>query len=105
MYQQPAPARQLQGRLRMNVQFTLCGVLILGSVCVGQTPVPDKVPETTFRVGTDLVLLNVSVFDQAWKVIKGLPKSAFTVLENGVKQEISVFRQPCGTRRCWEFNT
>jgi VWFA-related protein len=39
------------------------------------------------------VLLNVSVFDQNYKVIRGLPESAFTVLENGVKQEISVFRQ------------
>jgi VWFA-related protein len=39
------------------------------------------------------VLLNVSVFDPNWKVIKGLPQSAFTVLENGAKQEISVFRQ------------
>jgi Ca-activated chloride channel family protein len=50
-------------------------------------------PETTFRVGTDLVQLNVSVFDPSGKIIKGLPQSAFTVYENNVKQEISVFRQ------------
>src|SRR3954453_6789713 len=77
----------------MRVRFTLCGVLLLMGVCAAQTASPEKAPETTFRVGTDLVLLNVSVFDPDWKVIKGLPRSAFTVLENGVKQEVSVFRQ------------
>ena len=54
---------------------------------------PELVPETTFRVGTELVQLSVSVFDANYKVIKGLPQSAFTVLENGAKQEITVFRQ------------
>ena len=40
------------------------------------------------------MLLNVSVFDQNWtRSSKGLPKSAFTVKENGVPQEVSVFRQ------------
>lgn len=62
-------------------------------LCPAQSGQPEKAPETTFRVGTDLVQLNVSVFDQNWKVIKGLPQSVFTVFENGVKQEIGVFRQ------------
>ena len=93
MYQSAAAARQLQRRLWMSVQFTLYGILVMTGLCAAQTPAPEKVPETTFRVGTDLVLLNVSVFDPQWKVIKGLPQSAFTVLENGVKQEVSVFRQ------------
>ncbi len=60
---------------------------------MAQTASREKAPETTFRVGADLVQLNVSVFDANWKVIKGLPQSAFTVFENGVKQEVSVFRQ------------
>lgn len=60
---------------------------------MAQTEAPEKVPETTFRVGTDLVALNVSVFDQNWKVIRGLPQSAFSVKENGAPQQISVFRQ------------
>ncbi|HXS97247.1 MAG TPA: VWA domain-containing protein [Candidatus Limnocylindrales bacterium] len=64
----------------------------LAALCSAQTT-PDKPPETTFRVGTDLVLLNVSVFDAAGKILKGLPQSAFTVYENNVKQDITVFRQ------------
>lgn len=49
--------------------------------------------EATFRTDTRLVVLNVSVFDQEGKVVKDLPKSAFTVYENGEKQTLTVFRQ------------
>ncbi len=71
----------------------LCCLFLLPALCAAQSTEPEKVPETTFRVGTDLVALNVSVFDASGQIIKGLPRSAFTVYENGVKQEISVFRQ------------
>jgi Ca-activated chloride channel homolog len=78
----------------MRFRITLCCVLLTGALCLGQeAKPPELVPETTFRVGTDLVQLNVSVFDANWKVIRGLPQSAFTVFEDGVKQEIGVFRQ------------
>jgi VWFA-related protein len=77
----------------MSVRITLYGILFLSGLCPGQTTPAEKVPEATFKVGTDLVLLNVSVFDANYQVIKGLPKSAFTVQENGVPQEVSVFRQ------------
>src|SRR5579862_8778860 len=49
--------------------------------------------EATFRTGTRLVVLNVSVFDQTGKIVKDLPKSAFTVYESGEKQTLNVFRQ------------
>jgi Ca-activated chloride channel family protein len=74
--------------MRLAVAFTL-----FSAFCGAQTPPAEKVPEATFRVGTDLVQLNVSVFDSAGKILKGLPQTAFTVYENNVKQEISVFRQ------------
>jgi len=50
-------------------------------------------PVTTFRTESNLVSLNVSVFDKEGHVVKGLPKSAFTVYEDNQKQEIKVFRQ------------
>jgi len=49
--------------------------------------------EATFRADTRLVVLNVSVFDQAGKIVRDLGKSAFTVYENGDKQTLNVFRQ------------
>jgi len=77
----------------MRVKLTCCCVLVGAALCAAQNKAPELTPETTFRVGTDLVQLNVSVFDPNWKVIRGLPQSAFTVFENDVKQEIAVFRQ------------
>jgi VWFA-related protein len=81
----------------MTFRITLSWVLLGVAAGYGQQTAPPSspqlVPETTFRVGTDLVQLNVSVFDASWKVIRGLPQSAFAVFENGIKQEIGVFRQ------------
>ena len=77
----------------MRFRITLSCVLLAAGLCEAQDGQAEKTPVTTFKVGADLVQLNVSVFDSNWKVIRGLPQSAFTVLENGVKQEISVFRQ------------
>src|SRR6516162_9073835 len=48
---------------------------------------------TTFRTESNLVSLNVSVFDEEGRIVKGLPQSAFTVFEDNQKQEIKVFRQ------------
>jgi VWFA-related protein len=50
-------------------------------------------PVTTFRTESNLVSLNVSVFDQEGQLVKGLPQSAFTVFEDNHKQTIKVFRQ------------
>src|SRR5437764_379193 len=66
---------------------------LLATVCAAQTAQPENPPAAIFKAGTDLVLLNVSVFDSSGKIIKGLPQSAFTVYENNVKQDVSVFRQ------------
>ena len=65
----------------------------LAATTVAQDADRQRVPEATFRAGTDLVALNVSAFDDQGQIINGLPKAAFRVLENGVQQDISVFRQ------------
>src|SRR5579862_1865477 len=50
-------------------------------------------PVTTFRTDSNLVSLNVSVFDKDGHIVKGLPQSAFTVFEDDQRQETKVFRQ------------
>lgn len=67
--------------------------LLLAPLLAGQTQPPEKAPETTFKVGADLVQLNISVFDSSGHILKGLPESAFTVYENDVKQQIVHFGQ------------
>ena len=69
----------------------VCSFIV--AISAAQTKTPEQPPETIFRTGTDLVQLNVSVFDPSGQIIKGLPRNSFTVYENDVKQEISVFRQ------------
>jgi VWFA-related protein len=77
----------------MRVVLTLSYASMLAALAGAQGVQPEKVPETTFRAGTNLVVLNVSVFDAKGQVIKGLPKSAFTVQENHERQDVAVFRQ------------
>ena len=79
----------------MLFRTAFCSIVLLTAAASAQDTAAsrDPVPETTFRTTSDLVQLNVSVFDKDGKIIKDLPQSAFTVYENGVKQEIKVFRQ------------
>ena len=66
--------------------------LLTGAALWAQSTAPDVAPEATFRSDTRLVVLNISVFKDG-KVVKDIPQSAFTVYENGEKQQINVFRQ------------
>jgi len=56
-------------------------------------PVMLFAQEATFRTDSRLVVLNVSVFDQEGKIVRDIPRKAFTVYENGDKQNLTVFRQ------------
>jgi Ca-activated chloride channel family protein len=53
--------------------------------------VPAVPTATVFRAGVDLVALNVVVTDASQKPVAGLSASDFTVLEDGVRQEVSFF--------------
>ena len=57
------------------------------------TPKPIKEEEGVIRVDTELVNINVRVVDRNTRPVGGLKKSDFTVLEDGVPQEIEFFSQ------------
>ncbi len=63
------------------------------ALCLFFTPAraQDEVP--TFRAGTALVDLHVSVLDKTGKLITGIPQTAFKVYENGVQQPIAIFNR------------
>jgi Ca-activated chloride channel homolog len=70
--------------------FVSCGWL------AAQTPdakVPDDPTVFTFRTDTRLVDLHASVVDKQGHLVLNLPQSAFTISENGVPQEIKMFRR------------
>src|SRR5947199_7259880 len=72
-------------------------VMIALSGCLLDAQAPDaKVtePETfTFRTDTRLVDLHATVVDKEGHLVLELPQSAFTIYENGVRQEIKMFRR------------
>lgn len=58
-----------------------------------ETPKKSKDSDYTLSVDVNLVLLHVSVFDEKDRLIKGLKKEDFTVYEDKVQQEVSLFRE------------
>jgi VWFA-related protein len=48
---------------------------------------------TVFRVGTRLIVCHTTVVDKNGHLITDLPKSAFTVYENGAQQPITIFKR------------
>jgi Ca-activated chloride channel homolog len=50
-------------------------------------------PPTVFRSDSRLVVLHATVLDGEGRLVTNLPQSAFHVLENGVEQEVKVFRR------------
>jgi Ca-activated chloride channel family protein len=68
----------------MRLKCVIVSILAAGILCA---------QEATFRTDSRLVVLNVSVFDQQGKVVRDLPKNAFTVYEDGAKQDVTTFRQ------------
>ncbi len=75
--------------------FALSTVLLFATVRGGarpQQPPQQQQPPPQFRSTTDLVLLDVSVLDKSRRPIKGLTAADFTVLEDGVAQQIATFQ-------------
>ena len=63
----------------------LCAAFVLGvSVALGAQ-------QPTFRSGTQTVPLYITVTDSAGRLVPNLTKEDFTVLDNGIPQEITVF--------------
>ena len=52
---------------------------------------PDEA-DAVFSTDTRLVPLNVTVTDKSGRLVTNLPQSAFQVYENGVLQQIKIFK-------------
>lgn len=64
-------------------------VLFLAAGLAGQAPGPDT--GTVIRTDVRLVDLHTTVIDKTGHLVLNLPQNAFTVYENGVKQQIRKF--------------
>jgi len=89
--------RETSGRMTWRLPKIAGSSLILAAVAVAfaqqktAKPAPDdSLP--VFRADTRLVVCHTSVIDKSGHLVTGLPQSAFSVTENGVPQEIKVFK-------------
>ena len=57
----------------------------------GQPPAPAEPGQPTFRAGVEVVSLNVTVTERDGRFVSGLPQEAFSVFEDGVKQDVIFF--------------
>jgi Ca-activated chloride channel family protein len=74
------------------------GVLALTGLVLAQSPqiLPGAAPQDQtpiFTADTRLVVLNASVVDKNGKLLTNIPQSAFKVYENGIEQQIKIFRR------------
>src|ERR1035437_6509956 len=79
----------------MSRALACCIALIgLAVPLVAQTAAPDaNTPIPPLRINSRAVLVDVIVTDSTGKPVTGLPKSAFTVTEQGKPQTISFFEE------------
>ena len=69
----------------------LTAAMLAGVSGQGQ-PTAQEDKATVFRADTRLVVLHATVVDKNGRFVTNLPKEVFTVLENGIRQEIKTFR-------------
>jgi VWFA-related protein len=75
------------------VAFVLATVLAMASVSAQNAPAPPKAQRGgyTFRVSSELVLVNVVVRDRSGAPVRDLKPEDFTVLEDGKPQHVESF--------------
>jgi Ca-activated chloride channel family protein len=76
-------------RNKTFLTFLLCAVAVAGLVAA-DTPAQST---PVIRVDTRLVVLHATVVDKSGHLVINLPEKAFQVFENGVQQQIKVFKR------------
>jgi Ca-activated chloride channel family protein len=62
-------------------------------LAVGMLPAQKTDDQAIFRTDTRLVVLQATVVDKSGRLITTLPESAFQVYENGVRQQLKLFKR------------
>jgi len=81
---------------RRNLRFSAHSAPLLlfvaAALSAQQTPAPPAEP-TVFRLDARVVICHATVVDKVGHLVTTLPKEAFTVYENGARQEIRLFKR------------
>jgi VWFA-related protein len=69
------------------------GLVLVAGMVLAQAPPASQDDVPLYRTDTRLVLLHASVVDKSGKLLTNIPQSAFKVLEDGVEQQLRLFRR------------
>jgi len=61
-----------------------------------QTPAPSQAPPLVIEMDVEVVSVTAVIFDKAGRFVKGLTSLDVELLEDGVKQDLSYFREAVG---------
>jgi VWFA-related protein len=78
--------------MRISLPVTLVALSALGAPARAQAPAAPPKP-FTLEVEVDVVSVTAVVFDKSGKPLRGLGTKDVELLENGVKQQVSYFRE------------
>jgi VWFA-related protein len=79
--------------VRIGNRLMCAGILACGLAFGQQTPMlTGNEAGVVFRADTRLVVCHTTVLDKSGHLVTGLPQSAFSVMENGVRQQIKTFK-------------
>jgi Ca-activated chloride channel homolog len=76
---------------RASAVFVLAAAFVAGSLSSAEQGSQDQ--ESRFRIGVDVVSLNVTVTDGGRRYITDLGRDDFQILEDGRKQEVTFFQK------------
>ena len=76
----------------MHQRISFVTACLAVGLMAGAVRAQDEGP-AVFRTDTRLVVLHASVVDKHGKLVTNLPENAFKVFENGVQQQIKLFRR------------
>jgi Ca-activated chloride channel family protein len=78
--------------LRRTARAAAALALVLAPLAAAQAPAPTPTP-LTLGVEVDVVSLTAVIHDKAGRFVKGLGPADVTVFEDGVRQEVTYFRE------------
>ena len=72
----------------MEVRIALAAMSLVGVVGALAMAAPQQPPIRAFRTGIDLTSVTATVTDKDGRLVTGLPREAFEIYEDGVRQDI-----------------
>ncbi len=82
----------MKQQIYLSVLLTMAGIVALPASGQQATPPPPAAPQTTVKATVEEVVLDMVVRDKKGKPVTDLQQNQVTVVDNGVKQNITSFR-------------